>query len=43
MRTADGVGEVERQSTAGELDVVVRDRGNVAHLTQVTVHYVFAS
>jgi len=34
--TANGVRKVERERAAGELDFVVRDRGNVAHLTHPT-------
>ncbi len=33
MRTADGVREIEGQSTSGKLDVVVGGCRNVAHLT----------
>ena len=40
MGAANGVGKVQRQSPAGELDVVVRDRGNVAHLTYFTIYIV---
>ena len=38
VRSSDGVGEVQRQRTAGELDLVVRDRGKVAHVTDGTTY-----
>jgi hypothetical protein len=36
MRAPDGIGEIEGQSPAGELDLVVGDRRNVAHLMKQT-------
>ena len=35
---SDRVREIERESAPGKLDVVVGDRGNVAHLTAETTY-----
>src|SRR2546423_10299016 len=39
VRAPDRVREIERQGAAGELDPVVRNRRNVAHLTDLTAYY----